>query len=99
MKLSGPELNRLKQRSRFRKTWRRLRWLCLFVAVASIAEGAWMLHKLADWPEMVVRFWPTAFVFTAVGSTCLGVTIITWRDDFATRLLAKLLAEQESQQQ
>jgi hypothetical protein len=96
MKLSDPELSRLRQWSRFRKTWRRLRWFCLFVAVVSIVEGAWMLHKLVVWQEMAVRFWPTAFVFTAIGGACLGVTIITWRDDLATRLLARLLAEQEN---
>jgi hypothetical protein len=99
MQLSGPELSRLKQWSRFRKSWRRLRWFCLFVATVEIIGGAWILHKLVALPDIAVRLWPTAFVFTVTGGVCLGVTLISWRDDLPSRLSARLLAEQENQQQ
>ena len=106
MKFSETEMRQMKRWERQERRWPTMRWLCLtggvVLTLVSAALLLWFVEfsmnsDVASMPLVVAWVSPMCWFCFLASCGALGFTISMWHGNLKTRLLLRLIAEQERQ--
>ncbi len=102
MHLSDTELRFVRRREKYQRWWPRTRWFCLTASTVLLVVWAILLHRLISLPvdstsDAAAIAWlsPIGWLCLFMSSGWLGLTLRHWRGDLKTRLLMRLISDNE----